>query len=76
MSDQLMSKQQSWPFPCIKPKFEGRSLPDEVVRSVALFALPPHPLNKAFLEGVYRDEDGGMVWLRSAWGSRMVQLWG
>ena len=50
MSDQLMSKQQSWPFPCIKPKFEGRLLPDEVVRSVALFALPTHPLKEVFLE--------------------------
>ena len=76
MSDQLMSKQQSWPFPCIKPKFEGHTLPDEVVRSVALFALPPHPLNKAFLEGACGDGGVGMVWLRSAWGFRMVNLWG
>ena len=44
-----MSKQHSWPFPCIKPKFVGHSLPDEVVRLVALFALPTHPLKKTFL---------------------------
>ena len=50
MSDQLMSKQHSWPFPCIKPKFEGHSLPDEVVRLVASFALPTHPLKEVFLE--------------------------
>ena len=42
-----MSKQHSWPFPCIKPKFLGHSLPDEVVRLVASFALPPHPLKEA-----------------------------
>ena len=52
-----MPKQQSWPFPCIKPKFVGHSLPDEVVRLVASFALPPHPLKEAFLEGSV-----GMVW--------------
>ena len=45
-----MSKQHSWPFPCIKPKFEGHSLPDEVVRLVASFALPTHPLKEVFLE--------------------------
>ena len=45
-----MSKQHSWPFPCIKPKFEGLSLPDEVVRLVASFALPTHPLKVVFLE--------------------------
>ena len=60
MSDQLMYKQHSWPFPCIKPKFEGHSLPDEVVRLVASFALPPHPLKEAFLLGA--DEDGVGVW--------------
>ena len=49
MSGQLMSKQHSWPFPCIKPEFEGHSLPDEVVRLVALFALPTHPLKVVFL---------------------------
>ena len=42
-----MSKQHSWPFPCLKPEFAGHSLPDEVVRLVALFALPPHPLKEA-----------------------------
>ena len=63
MSDQLMSKQHSWPFPCIKPKFEGHSLPDEVMRLVALFALPTHPLKEAFSEGAYGDGGAGIVWL-------------
>ena len=57
-----MSKQHSWPFPCIKPKFEGHSLPDEVVRLVASFALPPHPLKEAFLEGAYGDGGVGILW--------------
>ena len=69
-----MSKQHSWPFPCIKPKFVGHSLPDEVVRLVASFALPPHPLKEAFLEGAYGDGGVGMVWLR--WGyDRYERRW-
>ena len=52
-----------WPFPCIKPKFEGLPLPDEVVHLVASFALPPHPFWEAFLVGP--DEDGTGVWI---WG--------
>ena len=57
-----MSKQHSWPFPCIKPKFVGHSLPDEVVRLVASFALPPHPLKEAFLEGAYGDGGVRFLW--------------
>ena len=56
-----MSKQHSWPFPRIKPKFEGYSLPDEIVRLIALFAWPQHPLMKASLEDALSTRGLGMI---------------